>query len=287
MESAFISMVLPTRGRVSSLQRFLRSIMVQTHKPDQLEIIVVVDEDDHESIEFKFPELRIAKKVVQPGQTMGYLNQAGFEVSTGKYIMLVNDDIVIQTEHWDRKLKAVLDKHKNNIVLAHVNDLLFQQELCVFPMISRQYCEIAGGICPVGFNRYRIDNHIFAAFKMVTALGCDSTIFFPFIIFKHLNNIMQSETPRYLIHQAIEAKDEVLFQKLHEERLNVAIEICRRNGIEPSDKAILKLKRDRNAPYNTRWPSKVHLGRPRWQEFNLAMRAAIQSPPWSSKIARI
>jgi hypothetical protein len=269
-------MILPTRDRMSSLQRFLKSVTLHTDQPHQLEIILVIDEDDRESMEFEFPDLLIKKQIVQPGQSMGSLNQAGFEVSSGRYLMLVNDDIVIQTDHWDNKLRSVLHKYSDRVILAHVNDLIFHHVLCSFPIVSREYCEIANGICPTGFNKYNIDDHIFATFRMTAALGASRIIFFPFIIFNHLNYTMQSGRREYLINPEIKAQDEVLFHKLYEERLSVAIELCRRTGIEPSNKKILKLKRDRNVSRIAPWPSKVHLGRPKWQEFNLFMNAAIR-----------
>lgn len=280
MEPPFISMILPTRCRVKLLQQFLRSIMIHSDHPGQLEIILVVDDDDRETIEFDFPYLRIKKQIVQPGQSMGALNQAGFAVSSGHYLMLVNDDIVIQTDHWDRTLRSALDHRKDNVILAHVNDLVFQHRLSIFPIVSRQYCEIAKGICPTGFSRYRIDNHIFSTFRMAAILGAHPIIFFPFVIFNHLNYIVKSGRRTYLtnpgINPEIEAQDDIIFWKLYEERLSVAIELCRRNGIEPSVKAIHKLKRTKNSYHYASWPSRVYLGRPNLQEFSLALRMAFQ-----------
>jgi glycosyltransferase involved in cell wall biosynthesis len=276
LKPPFISMILPTRGRVSSLQRFLKSIILHTDQPHQLEIILVIDKDDRESIEFEFPDLLIKKRIVRPGQSMGSLNQAGFEVSSGRYLMLVNDDVVIQTDHWDNKLRSVLDKYTDSVILAHVNDLIFHHVLCSFPIVSREYCEIAKGICPIGFNKYNIDDHIFATFRITAALGASRIIFFPFIIFNHLNYVMQSGRRTYSINPEIKAQDEILFHKLHEERLSVAVELCRRTGLAPSIKRILKLKRDRNASRVAPWPSKVYLGLPKWQEFNLVMNSAIR-----------
>jgi glycosyltransferase involved in cell wall biosynthesis len=270
-------MILPTKRRVESLQRFLKSIAVHTDRSDELEIILVIDEDDSESVEFEFPDLRIKKKIVRPGQSMGSLNQAGFEVSGGRYLMLVNDDIQIQTDGWDNTLRSVLDNHRDSVVLAHVNDLRWHHRLCIFPIISRQYCEIAGSICPTGFSRYRIDDHIFSTFRIAAALGVSRIIFFPFIIFSHLNYSMQSGRPAYYSHNPeIEARDEALFQTLYEERLRVAAELCRRAGKAPSNEAILKLKRNRKSLNSALWPSQVYLGRPSLQEFSLVLRAAMQ-----------
>ena len=274
MKQPFISMILPTRGRVNSLERFLKSITRHTDQPHQIEIILVIDKDDHESIEFKFPDLIIKKRIVHSGQSMGSLNQAGFEVSSGRYLMLANDDIEIQTDHWDSTLKSVLDKYRDSVILAHVNDLIFRHRLCTFPIVSREYCEIANGICPVGFTRYDIDDHIFATFRIAAALGASRIIFFPFIIFNHLNYNMQSGRRKYSINPEIKAQDDDLFNTLYGERLFVAIELCRRAGFEPSVKRILELERNKNASHFARRPFKLHIGRPKLREFNLVLNAA-------------
>jgi glycosyltransferase involved in cell wall biosynthesis len=274
MQAPFISMILPTRGRVNSLRRFLESVVIYTDRPHQLEIILVIDEDDRESIAFEFPGLCIKKRIVRPGQSMGMLNQFGFEVSDGRYLMLANDDVVIKTHHWDSVLKSTLDKWKDKMVLAHINDLIFQQTLCTFPIVSREYCEIAQGICPTGFHKYAIDDHIFSTFRIAAALGANRIIFFPFIIFSHLNYSVQSGRRLYNINPDIKSQDELLFHKLHDKRLNVAVEICCRTGIDPSLKRIRKMRQDGNSYRNALLPSRMHLGRPKWREFNIAVGAA-------------
>jgi hypothetical protein len=246
-----------------------------------------VDEDDHESIEFEFPGLRIKKVVLAPGQSMGSLNQRGYEASSGRYIMLANDDVVLQTKHWDQTLRGVLGRCRDGVILAHVNDLVFQHRLCIFPIVSREYCEIAKGICPTGYSRYRIDDHIFATYGLAAALGVKRRIFFPFIIFEHLNFTIQSGRPTYSLNPEIEAMDEVLFRELHEERLRVATELCHWAGVEPSKKVTLRLMQSRDASHFALWPSKIHWGHPSWREFWLTIRATLRQLDFSRMARRL
>src|SRR5581483_2349361 len=110
--------------------------------------VLVIDADDHTSLAFRFECLYLQQVVVPPGLPMGALNMAGYGASTGRYLMLLNDDVVARTRYWDRRVLSCLRRYPDGIVLVHTNDRLFGEQLCTFPIVSRRYCEIAGGICP-------------------------------------------------------------------------------------------------------------------------------------------
>src|SRR5579884_3604785 len=98
------SLIVPTRQRISSLQRLLDSLAATASRPDALEVVLVVDADDPPSIDFHHPALALTRVVVPRGQTMGALNSAGYEASSGDYLMLLNDDVVARTPGWDDKI---------------------------------------------------------------------------------------------------------------------------------------------------------------------------------------
>src|SRR5205085_2583734 len=88
------SLIVPTRQRTDQLARLLESLAATTADPAALEVVLVVDADDRDSIEFTFERFPIKKVVVEPGLTMGTLNSKGYEASAGRYLMLLNDDVV-------------------------------------------------------------------------------------------------------------------------------------------------------------------------------------------------
>ena len=71
----------------------------------------------------------------------------------------------------------------------HVNDTLIREYLCTFPILSRKYCELIGGICPRDYERYRIDDHIEDVFDMLATLGIHRSIYLPDVIFEHCNSV--------------------------------------------------------------------------------------------------
>src|SRR5438445_12213521 len=97
--------------------------------PGRLEVVLVVDADDPASL-VQHPLLTVRHVVVPPGQTMGTLNNAGYDASTGAYVMLLNDDVIVRTPGWDATVLACFRRFPDPFVLVHVNDTLMRDHLC-------------------------------------------------------------------------------------------------------------------------------------------------------------
>src|SRR5437763_17033405 len=186
-EPPTFSLIVPTRRRVPELRRLLASLAKTAAHPERLEVILVVDEDDPASQEVRCGELNVRAVVVPPGLTMGALNATGYEASSGRYLMLLNDDVVARTSGWDDRMLECFRACPDEILLVHVNDLIFRDELCTFPVVSRRFCELVGGICPREYVRYRIDDHIGDLFNLLAMLGERRTFYLPDVVFEHLN----------------------------------------------------------------------------------------------------
>jgi GT2 family glycosyltransferase len=182
-----ISIIVPTRGRVEQLQRFLKSVQLNAARPDALEVIIVVDDDDEPSKHVTLQGLRTKTVEVPRGLTMGSLNMAGYRASTGSYIMLANDDVIVRSPGWDAAAEAVFRSFADDIVLVHVNDGIFQEKLCTFPFLTRRFCEMAGGISHEGYRRYRIDDEIYNVFNLLAVLGHRRIVYLPDVLFEHQN----------------------------------------------------------------------------------------------------
>lgn len=208
------SLIVPTRRRPLALRRFLDSVANTATHLEQIEVVLVVDEDDRESFAFVEGRLVCRATVGAPGRTMGALNQAGYAASTGRYLMLLNDDVVVRTRGWDEVLARHLDEYADGIVLGHVNDTLMRDRLCTFPVVSRTFCALAGALCPTDYLRYRIDDHLEDVFNLLAALGHRRTVYFPELVFEHLNAVVMAEGHReYHADPAILALDAPVFER--------------------------------------------------------------------------
>jgi glycosyltransferase involved in cell wall biosynthesis/Flp pilus assembly protein TadD len=181
------SFLIPTRNNLPGLKKLFDSIVATTSNPRALEIVLAMDEDDQASQSISDSRLQLRKIVVPKGLTMGKLNNACYQASSGRYLMLMNDDVVLRTPGWDRQVFSVFAGFRDEIALVHVNDLLFRERLCTFPILSRRACE-AIGVCPTAYKRYRIDDHIYDTYNLLAHLGYRRIVYLPEVIFEHENH---------------------------------------------------------------------------------------------------
>src|SRR5947208_11436995 len=96
---------------------------------------------------------------------------------------------------------------------------MFRDSLCTFPFVSRTYCELAGGVCPTGYRRYRIDDHVVNVFNLLGLLGERRIVYLPEVIFEHFHfEEKEAGERRYLFDDAVMAHDGPLFESLRADR---------------------------------------------------------------------
>lgn len=199
------SFLLPTRGNLEGINRLFESIVDTTACLDALEIVLAVDDDDLEGQAITHDRLSLKKIVLPRGAPMGTLNRACFDLSSGRYVMLINDDIVLRTKGWDTIIAGVFAEYADEIALVHVNDLLFREKLCTFPMLARRAC-LEIGICPAEYRRYRTDDHIYDTYSLLAYLGHKRIVYLADVIFEHQNHSARPETDGGQIFRSVDNK---------------------------------------------------------------------------------
>jgi glycosyltransferase involved in cell wall biosynthesis len=271
------SVIIPTRGRPAELRRLLDSLRHTVHDATSIEVIVIIDEDDQESQAFEYTGLRLKSILVPPGQTMGSLNLAGYRVAQGRYLMLLNDDVIVRSAGWDTQLARVFEIHPDGIVLAQVNDLIFRDRLCTFPVVSREFCELAEGICSPEYRRYWIDDHIHHVFDLIYLLGYTRRIFLPDVIFQHLNTTQdRSGAGKYIPEPTIHALDNRTFEDLLEDRRRLAL-AC----VERIEGRVRSEQHDARARFLEEFPDSIAIRR---REHAFWWRAGALVPPVDTAI---
>jgi hypothetical protein len=205
------------------LRRLLDSVKTTTRNLDELEVILVVDDDDREMAQFEYEGVNLMRVPVPASFVMGELNMSGYRASTGRYLMLLNDDVVLRTPGWDERVLAAFRSVPDGMALVHVNDLIFRDTLCIFPFVTREFCLLTGGICPEAYLRYRIDDHIQGIFELLGILGRDRRIFLADVVFEHTAGGVQ-----YRVDPSVHEFDSWVFYSLLDERKRVALEAMRR-----------------------------------------------------------
>jgi hypothetical protein len=104
-----ISVLLPTRGRKSQLTYSVDTLMSNAADPDQVEILCAIDPDDEDTAlrcktlaEFYAPSFTAWTAPERFGyqRIHEYYNFLASE-ATGEWLMLWNDDAVMETKGWD------------------------------------------------------------------------------------------------------------------------------------------------------------------------------------------
>lgn len=186
MNKVNISLLLPTRGRPNLVYQLLNSVTATTCNPKGLEVVLYIDEDDLGSHEISYPALSVVK-LIRPRNTMGNINRACYEASSGRYVMVLNDDVVFRTPNWDVAVLNATALFPDDIALVYGNDLLLRRHLATFPIVSRTVCELIGGICPPTYERVFIDVHLLDIFKRLSRLGYPRIVYLKDVIFEHMH----------------------------------------------------------------------------------------------------
>jgi hypothetical protein len=224
------SLFLPTRGRAALVQRLFDSLVQTTADLERMEIVLYIDEDDHESREISHPELSLVKIVSSPGQTMGNMNRACYEASHGRHVMLVNDDVVFRTQGWDHRILETASQFSDEVALIYGNDLDQGAAVPTFPIVSRTVCEVLGEICPRGYRNLHIESHLLDIFRQLARLGHNRICYLNDVIFEHMHYAVGKAAADSVYIKKNQRADDLLFIALDEERAFKAKLLAQRIG---------------------------------------------------------
>jgi len=181
-----ISLLLPTRGRPALVERLLASLAGTTARPDRVEVVLCVDDDDPGSLGLGEGTPNLVR-IVGPRRTMGALNTACLLHSGGEIIVLGNDDMVVRTHGWDDKLTQMHARFPDGIYLSYANDLFMSKRRATFPILSRRCCDLLGDPFPAAYRGAFIDTHLFDIFKRLQHGGYDRFAYLEDVVFEHLH----------------------------------------------------------------------------------------------------
>lgn len=139
-----VSVILPTRGRFDMCCKSIDSLLNKSKNLHDIEVLIGYDNDDTETtlklksyymnnVNIKFFEYpRFGYKYLHK-----YVNDLSFK-SNGNWLLLWNDDAIMETEHWDEIIRS----YNNNFVcICPASNIGY----CgLFPIIPRKWIEITG-----------------------------------------------------------------------------------------------------------------------------------------------
>lgn len=143
-----ISVLLPTRKRPEGLRVAIRSVLDLAHSPDDVEIILRVDDNDPTDYSSYGHVLR--------GPRWGYKHLYKYydelsAASRGPLLLLWNDDLVMLTKHWDSRLKEYEQRlcvqfMKRDIYAPKIEDDSYQNIDTAYPVYPKLLFEVMGHV---------------------------------------------------------------------------------------------------------------------------------------------
>ena len=150
------SFVFPTRERPHLLKNLLDSFVKNTDNMEEIEVLIAVDNDDRDSFNFLCSAGYPFVKVYQVSRSLNFSRDYYSFLatkSTGRWIITINDDCVMETPSWDTKAYEVL-KDKPGVVYGWIQDGIDgyrargHGNYCCFPLFGREGYEALGYIFP-------------------------------------------------------------------------------------------------------------------------------------------
>lgn len=121
-----ISVLLPTRQRPQQLVRMVDSILETAHLPEQIEVVVYVDDDDQ-----SYDGLNLGIETVWvrgPRSHNGLVGNLSvmwnhcYAASSGDIVMHCGDDIIFRTPDWDDVVRSAFDAVEDKVLFAFGDD---------------------------------------------------------------------------------------------------------------------------------------------------------------------
>lgn len=149
-----IAMLLATRGRTEMLGRSVRSLIELAAQPQRIQIMFAFDHDDAVGFEYFSQELqpwmdaRDVNYTALKFNRMGYVNlhkynNAMAKATSSDWLVIWNDDAVMQTQDWDRVITSYTGQFQLLSFQTHR-----MHPYSIFPIVPRKWYDLLGYISP-------------------------------------------------------------------------------------------------------------------------------------------
>lgn len=148
-----ISILLPSRQRPENVRRMVKSALKTAKNPDDIEIIVRLDEDDPTAKELMNNPPKNAQLFTGPRVVLSEMWNECYERSNGDILMHAGDDIVFRTDGWDVAVIQTFEQYPDHIVFVFGNDdSPHNGNFGTHGFIHRKWAETVGYFVPPYFS---------------------------------------------------------------------------------------------------------------------------------------
>ena len=149
------SLLCPTRNRPQFLVRLYSSLIETADHPEEIELIVFIDDDDNSYDEIQLPGLI---KIKEPRRLLAECWNRCYEEASGDYLQLLGDDVLFRTPHWDTIVKEKIDSCPNKIGFVYGDDgCTSGKDFGTHGFIHRNWAMVTGYFVPPYFSAGWVD----------------------------------------------------------------------------------------------------------------------------------
>jgi hypothetical protein len=159
MTPGLISLMVPTRSRPSNVARLLGSLLETAMRPDLVEVLFYVDDDD--------PCLDIIQEVAersawQPLAVKTYVgprivlsecpNVLWRQLARGEILAFLGDDYIFRSDWWDGMVRQAFTSCPDKILFVHGRDGIHPDgSFGTYGFIHQRWAQTLGGVLPGHF----------------------------------------------------------------------------------------------------------------------------------------
>jgi len=154
-----ISFVCPTYKRKEMQKRLVNSILSSATRPEDIEIVFGIDDDDeiaieaYEELRHKYGEDFIKICLVPSGENLANIsNLCAMNVASGEIIGQIADDVVMEAPGWDTLVLEEFAKYEDGILLLWSDDGIWGGSLASHYFIHRNWIKVSGYVQPTFFH---------------------------------------------------------------------------------------------------------------------------------------
>jgi hypothetical protein len=224
-----ISFCCPSRGRPELAKRLIDTATA-TQKGDT-EFLFYLNDDDPKLEQYR--DLLDEKHyTVGPNQSTCYSWNLVADKAKHEIVMLMGDDVQVQTEGWDEKIKQQIDKYKDKILMVVPSDgrtkgtVKFKDEIKIWPdeplpaahfAVHKNWINTLGYLAPPFFWHWHVDSY---TQKVARKLG--RCLYLPTVVFK-AKKMFDDTGDQVRTHLNINNRDKFVWIKVRSRHLNADI----------------------------------------------------------------
>lgn len=181
-----ISLLCPTRKRVSGLKRMWDSALNTADNPEYIELVIYVDHDDQETLDFlsinKTEQFKIIHEDLYKKEIYSNLHNICCEHASADIVFGCADDLIFRTNGWDSIVLSKFKDYDDGLIFAYPNDGYWGEKFGTHGFFHKNWFNVLGYLSPPIFTVGYSDNYINDIAKAI-----DRFIYLDNILIEHMH----------------------------------------------------------------------------------------------------